>query len=347
MATKKTLQVGIAGIGFMGVTHFGAIQTLKGVRAAAIAEADPVRRTGDWSGVRGNFGTGGGQVDLSGIRVYKDYRDMARDPELDFVDLCLPTPLHAKAAIYCLEQGKHVLCEKPIALNLKDADAMLAAAKSAGRYLFVGQVLRYFPQYRYLKQVCESGKFGKLLAAHFRRIIARPNWQAGTGNWFADPKKSGGAIIDLHIHDADFVLYLFGKPRMVSSLGVPSAGGAYDYVVNQYDFGKNGPVVSSEGGWIAADGLTFEQSYEVYFEKGTIVFNSNNCPVTLYLPSGKKIEVKLSTEDGFVAEWKAILKPLLAGEKPTEISGQSARESLALCLAEQESARTGKMVKVR
>ena len=145
MVTKKTLQVGIAGIGFMGVTHYGAINSLKGIRVAAIAESDPVKRTGDWSGVRGNFGSGGGKVDLSKIRVYEDYRGMARDPELDLLDLCLPTPLHAKAAIYCLEHGKHVLCEKPIALTLKDADAMLAAAKSAGRHLFVGQVLRYFP----------------------------------------------------------------------------------------------------------------------------------------------------------------------------------------------------------
>lgn len=345
MSTQSNLQVGIAGIGFMGVTHFGAIKTIKGIRVAAIAEADPIRRTGDWSGVRGNFGSGGGQVDLSKIRVYKDFRDMARDPELDLVDLCLPTPLHAKAAIYCLEQGKHVLCEKPIALNLKDADAMLAAARAAGRHLFVGQVLRYFPQYRYLKQACESGKFGKLIAARFRRIISRPDWQAAGGNWFADPKKSGGAIIDLHIHDADFVIHLLGKPKAVTSLGVP-AKNASDYVVNQYDFGKEGPVVTSEGGWIATAGLLFEQSYEAYFEKGTVVFNSNHCPVTLYQPNGKKVEVKLPTEDGFVAEWKAIAKPLLAGENPTELLGQSARESLALCLAEQESSRTGKKVKV-
>ncbi len=345
MVTKKNLQVGIAGIGFMGVTHYNAIKTIKGLQVAAIAESDPVKRTGDWSGVRGNFGSGGGKVDVSKMRVYEDYRAMAQDPGLDLLDLCLPTPLHAKAAIYCLEHGKHVLCEKPIALNLKDADTMLAAAKANGRHLFIGQVLRYFPQYRYIKQVYESGQFGKLQAARFRRIISRPDWQAAGGNWFADPKKSGGAIIDLHIHDADFVTYLLGKPRTVSSLGVPSTGGAFDYVVNQYDYGKNGPVITTEGGWIATAGLTFEQSYEVYFEKGTVVFNSSNCPVTLYQPNGKKVDVKLPKEDGFVAEWKAILKPLLAGVEPTELLGSSARESLALCLKEQESARTGKAVK--
>ena len=85
----------------------------------------------------------------------------------------------------------------------------------------------------------------------------------------------------------------------------------------------------------------------MYFEKGTVVFNSNHCPVTLYQSNGNKVEVKLPTEDGFVAEWKAILKPLQAGEEPTELLGQSARGSLALCLAEKESARTGKPVKIK
>lgn len=346
MAAKPVIRVGIAGIGFMGVTHFRALANLPGVRVEAIAEMDERKRQGDWSQVRGNFGAAGGKVDLSGIRTYQDYRDMARDPNLDLIDLCLPTPAHPAATRYCLASGKHVLCEKPIALNLKDADGMLAEAKKSGKHLFVGQVLRYFPEYRFLKQVYESRKYGELVAARFRRIIARPSWPSGGTNWFADPKKSGGAGIDLHIHDADFVLYLLGRPKGVSSLGVPCGTGAFDYLANQYDYGKKGPIVSSEGGWIAAAALPFEQSYEAYFEKGTLVFNSSNCPLTLYGADGKTSQPRLPVEDGFIAEWKAILKPLREGVQPTELLGSSARESLALVLAEQESARTGKKVKM-
>jgi predicted dehydrogenase len=346
LSAKKVIKVGIAGIGFMGVTHFNALKSVRGARVTAIAESEPKRQAGDWSDVRGNYGKAGEKVDLSKIHVYSDYKDMARDPEVDLIDLCLPTPLHTPAVIYSLEQGKHVLCEKPIALNLKDADRMLAAAKAAGKHLFVGQVLRYFPQYRYLKKANETGQYGKLLAARFRRIISRPNWSPGGWNWFADPKKSGGATVDLHIHDVDFVLHLLGKPVAVTSRGIPTTDDALDYIVTQYDFGKVGPVITTEGGWIATAALPFEQSYEVYFEKATILFNSSNCPVTVLLPNGKRTEAKLSTEDGFVAEWNAIIKPLLAGAEPTELLGQTARESLSLCLAEQRSSNTGKTVKV-
>lgn len=343
----KTIRVGIAGIGFMGVTHYNAYRALRGARVEAIAEEDPIKRTGDWSSVRGNFGAGGGKVDLGKTRVYKHFVELAKDPNLDLIDICLPTPAHAKAAVTCLEAGKHVLLEKPIALNLRDADRMLKAAKASGRHLFVGHVLRFFPQYRYLKQVHAGGRFGNLLAARFRRIIARPSWPAGGLNWFTDPKKSGGATIDLHIHDADFVLHLLGKPKAVDSRGVAAAFGTFDYIVNQYDYGKNGPVVTSEGGWIAAPGLPFEQSFEAYFEKGTILYNSSNCPLVLLDHKGNKQEPKLSTEDGFVAEIKAVIRPLVTGGDPVELLGQAARNSLALCLAEQESAKTGKRVALR
>lgn len=347
MPSGAKIRVGLAGIGFMGVTHFNAYKAIRGAKVEAIAEEDPIKRTGDWSGVRGNFGSGGGQVDVSKLRVYADYADMARDPDLDLIDICLPTPAHAKAAITCLQAGKHVLLEKPIALSLADADSMLQAAKKAKRHLFVGHVLRYFPQYRYLKQACSSGRLGKLLAARFRRIIARPNWPTGGLNWFNDPKKSGGAVIDLHIHDADYVLHLLGKPKAVDSRGVPARAGTFDYITTQYDFGRNGPAVTSEGGWIAAQGLPFEQSFEAYFEKGTILYNSSDRPLTLLDHKGGKVEPKLSTEDGFVAEIKAVIQPLAEGGQPGNLLGAAGQASLALCLAEQESARTGKRVVLR
>lgn len=346
MAAAKQVKVGIAGIGFMGVTHYGAFQKISGATVAAIADNDPQKRAGDWTGIRGNFGSGGGKVDLSKIRVYESYQEMAEDPDIDLIDLCLPTPLHKKAAIHCLKAGKHVLVEKPIALCLEDASAMIKASKKADRHLFVGHVLRYFPEYRFLKSVHEDGRYGKLLAAHFRRIIAKPSWSGGQ-NWFSDPKKTGGATLDLHIHDADFILHLLGEPRSVESHGVPAGHGMFDYLTNQYDFGKNGPIISCEGGWIATAALPFEQSYDAYFEQATIFFNSSTQPVTIYHPDGKKVKAKLPKEDGFYAELKAIIDPLKKGEKAKELLGTSARRSLALCLAEQESAKSGKPVKIR
>jgi predicted dehydrogenase len=345
MAAPKKLKVGIAGLGFMGVTHYNAYQRIPGVTVAALADEDPVRRSGDWTKVGGNFGGNAGKVDLSGVKTFETYAEMVKDDDLDLIDICLPTPFHKNAVLTALAAGRHVVSEKPITLTVKDADEMLAAAKKAKRHFFVAQVLRYFPEYRFLKEAHETGKYGKLVAAHFRRIIAKPAWSANS--WYSDPKKTGGATLDLHIHDADFIIHLLGKPKSVISSGVPAGKGAFDYLVNQYDFGKTGPTVSSEGGWIATAALPFEQSFEVYFEKGTVLYNSSHGPLQVALPDGKKVEPKLAKEDGFLAELKAVTTPLRAGTKPTELLASSARNSLALCLAEQESAKSGKVVKIR
>lgn len=345
MARSRQVRVGLAGLGFMGVTHYQAYKKVPGVKVVAVADEDPARRAGDWTKVGGNFGSGGGMEDLSGVRAYETLEAMCEDPEIDLIDACLPTPFHKDAAIKGLKAGKHVLTEKPITLHLKDADKMLRAAKKAKRHLFTGQVLRYFPEYRFLKAAHEDGRYGKLLAARFRRIITKPNW--APDSWYRDPKKTGGAALDLHIHDADFIIHLLGSPKAVTSTGVPEGKGSYGYLANQYDFGKNGPVITSEGGWIAAAALPFEQSFEAYFEQGTVLYNSSNCPLIVMQADGKKVKPKLAKEDGFVAELKAVTAPLKKGEKPKELLAESARNSLALCMAEQESAKTGKRVKLR
>src|SRR5215216_2335310 len=118
------VNIGIAGIGFMGVTHFKALQQVKGARVAAIQARGEKKLAGEWRAVRGNFGESGGIQDLSGVARYRCVSDLLADEAIDLVDICLPTPLHAGVAISALHAGKHVLVEKPIALTLQDADAM-------------------------------------------------------------------------------------------------------------------------------------------------------------------------------------------------------------------------------
>src|SRR5271157_3427904 len=125
--------VGIVGIGFMGMIHYLAYQRLRGVKVHAICEQDPVRRRGDWRTIKGNFGPPGESMDLSGVAQYADLDEMLTDPNLDLVDICLPTALHATAAIRALKAGKHVLCEKPIALTPADGIAMVETAEKASR----------------------------------------------------------------------------------------------------------------------------------------------------------------------------------------------------------------------
>ena len=144
------------------------------------------------------------------------------DQDIDMIDICNPTHLHPETAIKALHAGKHVLVEKAIALDPQDADAMLEAARKANRLLMVAHVLPFFPEFAYAAQAIRSGQYGKLLAGHFKRVIARPDWSAEIG----DAAKTGGPAIDLHIHDTHFIGLVCGVPNQVFSTGVVGTGGS-------------------------------------------------------------------------------------------------------------------------
>lgn len=339
------VRVGIAGIGFMGKTHYEAYRRLEGVRVAAIFTRDSRKLDGDWRAVRGNFGGAGGRVALTGIRAYRELDDLLGDGDLDLIDLCLPTHLHRSAAERALAAGKHVLVEKPLALNLEDADAMLAAAERAGRLLMVGQVLRFWPEFALLKAAADDGRYGSLLAAHFKRVISPPDW--APDEWLGDPKKSGGAVVDLHIHDSDFVQYLRGVPAAVSSAGVVGKGGQIAYLVTQYRYPEPGPCLTAQSGSLAQSAVPFEHGYDAYFERATLRYNSTTTPrVTAALADGGTEELEPEIEDAFVEELRVAVEAVAAGRLPPALAGRSARDSLAIVLAEAESVRAGREVAV-
>jgi predicted dehydrogenase len=339
------IHIGILGIGFMGVTHFKAMRQVKGGKVVAICTRDPKKLEGDWRGVQGNFGGSGGVQDLTGIRKYADMRDLFDDPGIDLVDICLPTPLHKQATLAAFKAGKHVLLEKPIEVSLAAADQMLAAAKKARRQFMVAQVLRFFPEFRYLKSALDTGTYGRLKALQLKRIISTPDW----GSWNEDLDRTGGPAIDLHIHDSDFGNFLFGKPRAVSSTGViESKSGQTIYVATNYDFGRRDLAVSAYSGAVATKGLPFEHGYDAYFEKATIAYNSTHCPkVTVVDAKGKKFHPKLSFPEAFAAEMQEAVNTIASGKPSKLISAVSARDSLAICLAEVRSVRSGKPERVR
>ena len=172
------VNIGIVGVGFMGVTHYKAVDQVNGGKVAALASRDETKRRGDWRSIQGNFGGGGGVQDLSRVRCYESLDELLADPAIDLVDICLPTTLHVETSMRALAAGKHVLLEKPIAVNLRDADKIMAAAKKHRRQFMGAHVLRYFPEFRLIKKMVAGGEYGKVLAAHFKRIISRPAWWA-------------------------------------------------------------------------------------------------------------------------------------------------------------------------
>src|SRR5262245_43975732 len=195
------VRIGIVGVGFMGMIHYLGARKLQGARVEAICSRDPRKLAGDWRGIRGNFGPPGEMMDLAGIKKYSRLGDLLGDKDIDLVDICNPTHLHPETAIKSLQAGKHVLVEKSIALNAKGADAMLSAAKEAGKLLMVAHVLPFFPEFAFAAETVRSGRHGKLLGGHFKRVISKPDWSADIG----DAGKTGGPAVDLHIHDTHFI----------------------------------------------------------------------------------------------------------------------------------------------
>jgi predicted dehydrogenase len=336
------INVAVVGMGFMGVTHALAWKRVKGARVAAIVTRDPKKAAGDWRGVQGNFGSSGGRQNLTGIARYTELAQALADDRIDLVDICLPTWLHKDATLASLAAGRNVLLEKPIGLNVRDADQMIRAARAARCSFMVAHVLRYFPEYRLIKQLQEENRHGAIQAAHFKRCIARPAWWSP-----GDLVQNGGPAVDLHIHDSDFVRFLFGEPSAVLAQGVVGRGRTVEYIQTQYRFGRRKIAISAEGGWLSQAGCPFEHGYDVYFERAALKFNSSwGKPPQLLTADGKVTQPKLPAADAFLGELQEAADALRGKRDSAVLSARSARESLALCLAEVRSVHSGGKIAV-
>ncbi len=337
--------IGIVGIGFMGMIHFYGAKQLRGAKVRAIATRNQKKLSGDWSSIQGNFGPRGRSgEDLTGVSRYPQIDQLLADPSVDLVDICLPTDRHADVAIAALRAGKHVLVEKSISLDVKEADRMLAEAKRARRHLMVAHVLPFFPEFAFARQAVQSGKYGKLLGAHFKRIISKPAWSED----IASLEKTGGPGVDLHIHDTHFIGLVCGVPRAVYSRGLTERG-FVNYLTTTYLYDSPLPCITCSSGAICQSGRPFVHGYEMYFEKATLLFESGTQPLTVLTVDGKSMQPKLGSGDpivAFTAELQHAVNVVSKGAAEAELSGQLARDALLLCHREGESVRRGKSVRV-
>jgi predicted dehydrogenase len=328
----------------MGMIHYLAAQALRGAKVTGVCSRDPKKLAGDWRGIRGNFGPPGTMMDLSGVEKYDRLDTLLADPDIDLVDVCNPTELHPATAIAAVQAGKHVLVEKAIALRPEDADAMIAAARKAGRLLMVAHVLPFMPEFAFAADAVRSGRYGRLLGGHFKRVISRPDWSSE----IADPAKTGGPAIDLHIHDTHFIGLLCGVPDRVFSSGLVEKD-CVQYLTTQYLYGLGGPAVSCSSGAVAQSGRMFVHGYELYLEKATLLYESGTAPLTVYTADGKSDQPQLTAGDataGFTLELQAAVDGVGAGREPNLLSGQLARDALMLCYRECDSVRSGSPVAV-
>lgn len=272
-----------------------------------------------------------GEETLGGsFHVYYDLEQMLSNEKIDLIDICIPSYLHADTAISMLERGYDVLSEKPMAMNSADCERMMAAARRTGKHLMIGQCLRFYGEYEYLKEIVADGRYGKVTSAEFRRLSGTPMWS--WQNWYHDYSKTGGVITDMQIHDLDMARYLFGEPRFVECRA-NSKKVKFDvsHIVLGYDF-----PVTSIGDW-TMQGIKFTAAYSVGFENATVIMERGK--VTVYPADGSEpFTPEYPHRGGIEGEIDYYLDLLESGEENTKNPPESAAATIRLVEAARESA---------
>ena len=350
------INVGVAGIGFMGWIHYLAYEKVESARITAITSRSSKKLAGDWTDIKGNFGPPGERVDLSDIKTYSDLDELLGDPEIDLIDNCLPPYLHADFCVRALEAGKHVLCEKPMALTSADCDRMVATAERVGKQIFVGHVLPFFPEYAFARKVAESGEYGRLIGGSFKRVIAEPLWLDD----FFDADRVGGPLVDLHVHDAHFIRMMFGMPTTLFSQG-RLRGDVVEHCSTLFGFTDPQLAVSATSGVINQQGRDFTHAYELHFEKATLHFDfaafkdaPELMPLKVLLADVADQEAMVLRPDlgegdsvgPFVAEIEEVVRSLEANAPSPILSGELARDAIHLCHKQTESVKCRAQVAV-
>lgn len=331
------VKVGLIGIGGMGRMHFNCYQNNPNAQVVAICDVDARKVAGDWSSIGLNIDSSkSGQVDLGGIKGYDKFDEIINDPDVQMIDICLPTPQHAPVTIAALRAGKDVLCEKPMALTVEQCNAMVAAANESGRQLMIGHCLRYWPQYVETHKLIAGGKYGKPLYASFHRSGGTPTWS--WNNWLATGSQSGGAVHDMHIHDADTALWWFGKPDQIKADGVILQG--MPAVVDANWTYNDGLLVHLHGSW-DNNGGPFRYAFKVWLEKATIEFDSASGSSSLFLYEGKEegTEILIADELAYQNEIDDFIDCLNTGRKLERITPESSRLSVETVVEELKQIR--------
>ena len=311
------IRVGLIGIGGMGGCHYENYKSAKGAKLVAVADV--------------RFEMAQEKTKGTDVKVYADYKEMLANEELDMIDICTPSFLHADMAIACLEAGYHVLCEKPMTLTADEAQRVLEATKRTDKNFMAAHVVRFMAPYVYLRSVIQSGELGKLMRLDMKRISSIPTWS--WEDWMRDESRSGGVITDLSIHDIDYVQSILGMPDSISS---------YHYgLKNNNDFAQTEMVygdtlVSCEGTWYNAP-IPFHATYLAVFENGYVESSDK-----LY-KNGKEVGVEstekvsdvdlginVGNDNGYLNEIQYFIDCIHNGTKPTLVTPESSAQTMTL-----------------
>jgi len=317
------LKIGLIGCGFMGRMHANVYSVLPDAELTVAFDALPDKLES--------------YAQQFGCRAAGSYEELLGS-DIDAVDICLPTDLHAQATVQAARAGKHVFCEKPMAMNDEEAGAMVRACEEAGTSLMIGHCIRFWPEYVELKKMVDDGRYGRLLSATFVRYGEFPSWS--TDNWLADESRAGGGVLDMHIHDTDFAHFLLGSPDQTVSFGTIDKTGPC-YVHTTMTFGET--VVHLEGGWNLPPKTPFRMAFRATFERGAAIMDGGPLTVTSHdhdpiVPEFPKMQASgggnISDLGGYYHEIRYFVDRVSTGQPLETVTPQSSRTSLATTLNE-------------
>lgn len=333
------LKYAIIGFGGLGKGHFRnyeAIKARKNVELVAVCDIDEGAFK---KNVETNLGESNDAFNFGGINLYNDACEMFEKEQLDFIVTALPTYIHEKYAVMAMEKGIHVFSEKPMAINYEQGKHMLEVSKKNNVKLMIGQCVRYFPHYTKLKEIIDSKKYGKIIDAEFNRFSSPPIW--GWQNWFMDESLSGGAVLDLHVHDVDFINYVFGKPNALCSIATNEVT-KHDSITTLYYY--DDVVVTARGSWGESMTYPFSTPFRARFENASIELT--NGKYMLYPQEGEPFEIEVGTENGYVEEVIDFID-CIENDRESKINPpESSLLTIEIALAEKKSADLKEIVKL-
>ncbi|MEO1534459.1 MAG: Gfo/Idh/MocA family oxidoreductase [Planctomycetota bacterium] len=335
------VRVGIVGFGFMGRTHAGAFRWAAEhaelpVEITTVADG---RGEAAFDATGGNLGDGGTPIQASDVRTVTDASDLFASGDVDLVSICTPTDTHVDLAIAALEAGKSVLVEKPVSTSTDEVERLIAAAESArsasGAICSPAMCMRFWPEWAWLKNTIDSGELGPVHSASFTRLGSAPAWS----RFYADESVSGGAILDLHVHDVDFVLHCFGVPTSVTSQGNAA------HVSSLFEFARGPKHVLARGGWLRSPSFPFTMRYIVEFDDAVADFDLTR-KQTLMLHGGDASQaIEVPAGSGYDHQAAAVVRAVLhGGDAPVSLN--DALASLRVIEAERASMSSGNRSRV-
>ena len=329
------LNIGIAGVGYIGRIHLEASRKVPGVRVLAVATLEPER-------ILDSF---------PDLHIYSGYAELVRDDRLDAVIICLPTDLHEEAAIKAAECGRHILCEKPMGLDAASAQRMLQAAQAHGRILMMAHILRFWPQYARIKGLIDAGEIGSVRSVTACRLSKFPPWS----DWFRDPARSGGCLLDLQVHDVDFIHWILGHPQSVYTVGIQLPVGGWDNVHTTLNYPQAQAYV--EASLLMPESWPFTTSILVLGTEGAIEYtfrvganiqerDKASHFFHLHKTGGTVSEPAVSTDDPFVVQLRYFARCVAEGQPPCLCSPEETCQVMQIMTASRQSAESSQVVRI-